>query len=419
MREQLMLKLTRHWSHSAVTLTVPQLFAAALVLAGVAFFAGGAFDRHPIFAASAPVYDPRAPLDADLAPLFKTWTLLEEHFVPEKEATTTSEERVWGAAVGLAASYGDDYTLFMPPAEAEIFNTQVAGDFTGVGMEVGRRDGILKVIAPIKDTPAYRAGVRAGDIIVKIDGESTNAMTVEAAVKKIRGPKGTSITLTLARPDEDGAQPFDLTIQRDTIELPTVDYTIKDGAFVIHVYMFNKQAPDKFAEALQAFRRSQTSKLVVDLRNNPGGYMEAATDMASHFLKSGLVVVTQASKRQSEDLVFRSSGTGDGFPGARIVVLLNGGSASASEIFAGALRDHGRATIIGQQSFGKGSVQQVFDVTDKTQVKITIARWLTPKGVSISHQGLTPDIEVKVPEDLKEGQDPTLDRALTFLNTGS
>lgn len=420
MSEQLELKPRRSWAQWSVTLSAPQLVAALIVICALAFFAGTVSKTPAFLASHEPVYDPRSPETVDLAPLFTAWNLLEEHFMPATTtATSSSQERVWGAVQGLAASYGDDYTIFLPPVEKQIFETQVAGDFSGVGMEVGKRGGYLTVIAPIKDTPAYRAGIEAGDVILKIDGEATDNLTVETAVSKIRGLKGTAVVLTLARAGKDGGKPFDVSVVRDTIELPTVDHALReDGIYVIQVYMFNGQAPRKFAEALYEFEKSGSQKLIIDLRNNPGGYLEAAVDMASSFLESGEVIVTQASRKDAEDQVYRSSGFGTGFPKAQIVVLLNGGSASASEIFAGALRDHNRAKIVGQQSFGKGSVQQVYDVTEDTSIKITVARWLTPKGISISHQGLTPDIEVEIPEDLKEGEDPTLDRAVLYLNTG-
>lgn len=420
MSEQLELRPKRNWAQWSVTVSAPQLVAGLVVVGGLSFFVGLVSEPPAFLAAREPVYDGRAPEVVDLAPLFTAWTLLNEHFMPATStATTTPEDKLWGAVQGLAASYGDDYTVFLPPVQKQIFETQVNGDFSGVGMEIGSRGGVLTVIAPIKDTPAYRAGIEAGDLVLKIDGESTSGLAVETAVSKIRGPKGTTVILTLARAGKDGGQPFEISVVRDTIELPTVDYALRDdGIFVLQVYMFNGQAPRKFAEALHEFEKSGSQKLIIDLRNNPGGYLEAAVDMVSSFLPSGNVIVTQASRSGVEDQVYRSSGFGSGFPGVKIAILLNGGSASASEIFAGALRDYNRATIIGQQSFGKGSVQQVFDVTEDTSIKITIARWLTPNGVSISHQGLTPDIEVTIPEDLKEGADPTLDRAVEYLNTG-
>lgn len=420
MLEQLEFKPKKNWAQKSVTFSAPQLVASVIVLIALSFFAGTVLKWNPLFAQSEPIYDARAPEPVDLAPLFKAWALLDEHFMPATTtATTTAQEKLWGAIQGLAVSYGDDYTIFMPPVQKQIFDTQVAGDFSGVGMEIGQRGGLLTVIAPIKDTPAYRAGVETGDVVFKIDGESTANMSVEVAVSKIRGQKGTTVVLTLARASKDGGKPFDLPVVRDTIELPTVDYKLRDdGIFVLQVYMFNGQAPKKFAEALYEYEKSGSKKLIIDLRNNPGGYLEAAVDMVGSFLPSGYIVVTQATRTEGDEQVYRSAGFGSGFPETDIVVLLNGGSASASEIFAGALRDHGRATIVGQQSFGKGSVQQVFDVTDDTSVKITIARWLTPKGVSISHEGLTPDIVVELPEEPKENVDVTLDRAVEFLNTG-
>ncbi len=227
------------------------------------------------------------------------------------------------------------------------------------------------------------------------------------------------MTLTLSREGRNDGEPFELSVTRDTIVLPTADHELRsDGIFVISVYMFNANAPRIFAEALYAFEQSGSNKLIVDLRGNPGGYLEAAVDMASWFVPSGEVIVSQEYGGDATPQIYRSSGFGSLFPGTKIAVLMNRGSASASEIFAGALRDHGRATLIGQQSFGKGSVQQVFDVTDDTSIKITIARWLTPNGISISHEGLKPDIEVEIPKDLPEGADPTLDRAVEYLNTG-
>ena len=421
MSEQLEFTQKKNWAHWSVTLSAPQFVGVVLVLGALAFFAGTFVSGSGLFSKPAIVYDTRAPEQVDLAPLFKTWALINEHFLPASTTEKVSpQDKLWGAIQGLAASYGDDYTVFMPPVQKQIFDTQVAGDFSGVGMEIGERGGLLTVIAPIKDSPAFRAGVKTGDIVLKINDESTKNMTVEGAVSKIRGPKGTNVTIQFARADKNGGAPFDITITRDTIALPTVDTKLRDdGIFYIAVYMFNGNAPEKFAEALYEFEKSGSKKLIIDLRGNPGGYLEAAVDMASHFLPSGALIVTQASRTDGGDQVYRSSGFGTGYPGTQVAILINGGSASASEIFSGALRDHNRATLVGQQSFGKGSVQQVFEVTDDTQVKITIARWLTPNGISISHKGLTPDIVVNIPESgVKEGTDPTLDRAVEFLNTG-
>lgn len=417
--EQLEFNKRTNWASRKVTVSAPTALALVVVLGGLAFWAGGVFGA-PYLAPPAPIYDARAPEAVDLAPLFKAWTLLNENYTPATSTdSVAAQDKLWGAIQGLAQSYGDDYTVFLPPVQKQIFETQVNGDFQGVGMEIGKRAGLLTVIAPIKDTPAYRAGIESGDIILKIDGAQTFDMTVEQAVSHIRGPRGTTVTLTLSRASKNGGQEFDIPVVRDTIILPTADYALRDdGVFVIQLYMFNANAPRIFAEALTEFQRTRADKLIIDLRGNPGGYLEAAVDMVSWFLPSGSIVVSQDYGTKEDAQVYRSAGFGTLFPYADIAILINGGSASASEIFAGALRDHERATLIGQQSFGKGSVQQVFPVTDDTSLKITIARWLTPNGVSISHEGLRPDIVVEIPEDLEEGKDPTLDRAVKFLLTG-
>ena len=403
-----------------MTISAPQLVGGIIVFGALAFWGGAQFRGDLPFTAPAPIYDARAPDSIDLAPLFKAWSLLDKNFAPATTtATTSSNEKLWGAIQGLAHAYGDDYTVFFPPVQKQIFETQVQGDFSGVGMEVGKRGGYLTVIAPIKDTPAFKAGVQSGDIVLEIDGKSTADLEVDAAVNLIRGPKGTDVKIKFSRANKDQGTPFVITITRDTINLPTEDHKLRaDGVYMIAIYMFNSNAPRLFAEDLKEFEKSGSDKLIIDLRGNPGGFLEAAVDMASHFLPAGDVVVTQDYGSKAEPQVYRSAGFGDGYAGKKVVVLVNGGSASASEIFAGALRDHNRATLIGQQSFGKGSVQQVFDVTKDTSLKITIARWLTPNGTSISHKGLTPDIVVDLPDTLKEGEDPTMDRAAQFLLTG-
>ncbi len=358
------------------------------------------------------------PEGVDFGPLYKSWHILEEHFVA---ATTTdgvsSEERLWGAIQGLANSYGDDYTIFLPPAEKELFESEVRGDFEGVGMEIGVRDEILTVIAPLKDTPAYRAGIKSGDRILEIDGESTQGLSTEAAVRKIRGERGTEVVFTISR---NGEAPFTISVVRDTILLPTLDTELReDGVFVIELYSFNASAPQLFRDAIREFAESGTDKMLIDLRGNPGGYLEVAVDLASWFLPIGRAVVIEDYNDESKNTTHRSRGYDVFTDQLKLAILINEGSASASEIFAGALREHGKATLIGETSFGKGSVQQVFPVTDTTSLKITIARWLTPNGSSISDGGITPDIEVALTEEDAEAErDPQLERAAAFLTSG-
>jgi carboxyl-terminal processing protease len=363
-----------------------------------------------------------SPDGADLTPLFTAWKLLDENYVPTKMAnatSTTPQDKVWGAIEGLASSVGDPYTVFFPPQQNQIFASEVSGDFGGVGMEVGiNKDGALSVISPLKDTPAARAGIKSGDVILTIDGKDTSNMSVDDAVSLIRGKAGTSVKLQLQR---GAGKPFDVAVVRGTITLPTVDANLRpDGVFVIKVYTFNALAPQMFQSALRQFADSGSNKLVIDLRGNPGGYLSAAVDMASWFLPVGDVIVTEDYGSKQPADVQRSRGY-DVFDNGntKIAILIDGGSASAAEIFAGALHDHHKATLIGEQSFGKGSVQQLFDITPDTSLKVTIARWLTPDGTSISRQGITPDITVPITDaDAAAGKDPQLDRAASFLITG-
>ncbi len=390
---------------------------AALVISafGAGVFLGGS-DRVSFGGGGA--QSELMPESVDFGPLYKSWRLLEEHFVSASSSeVVTTDDRVWGAIEGLAGSYGDDYTIFLPPADKELFESEVRGDFEGVGMEIGVRDDVLTVVAPLKDTPAYRAGIQSGDKILEIDGESTRGITTEAAVKKIRGEGGTSVSFRLLR---EGGEPFNLSVVRDVIILPTLDTSVvDDSVFVMRLYGFNAQAPQFFRDAVREFAESGLDKLVIDLRGNPGGYLEVAVDLASWFLPVGKAVVIEDYQDESKNNTHRSRGYNVFTDRLKLVILIDEGSASASEIFAGAMRAHDKGVLIGEKSFGKGSVQQVFPVTADTSLKVTVARWLTPDGTSISHNGLEPDIVVEMTaEDREAGNDPQLDRAVKFLQEG-
>lgn len=357
-----------------------------------------------------------APSDVDFTPLWKAWNIIESKYVPASTTdTVTDEEKVYGAIQGLAKSLGDPYTVFLPPKEASIFEEDISGNFGGVGMEIGIRDNTLTVIAPLKGTPAERAGIKTGDKILEIDGESARGITIEAAVSKIRGESGTSVTLTIEREGE--AELLTISVVRGIIEIPTIETELReDNIFVIRLFNFSAISPGLFRGALREFVEADTDKLILDLRGNPGGFLEAAIDMASWFLPTGEVVVTEDFGGDIKERVHRSKGYNVFDERLRMVVLVNQGSASASEILAGALKEHDIATIIGTQTFGKGSVQELLDVTENTSLKVTIARWLTPDGISISDGGLTPDIVVEVEqEDTEQLRDPQLDRAVKFL----
>lgn len=357
---------------------------AVITIFGTGFYVGSS--KGGYFSVSAS----EAP--ADLTPYWKVWNLLNTKYAPSGDEVVTSQDRVWGSIKGMVNSLNDPYTVFLSPEEKVDFDLGISGEFSGVGMEVGIQDDVLTVVAPLKDTPAFNAGVKSGDIILKIDETSTNNLSIDEAISLMRGEKGTPVTLTLYR--EGASEPLVLTIVRDIIAIPTIDTEIKDGVFIISLYNFNAQSTDLFREAMKEFYNSGKKKLILDLRGNPGGFLDAAIDISSWFLPAGKVVVKE-SFADGDEQVFRSKGYDIiGKRSAKVIVLIDGGSASASEIVAGALQEQGIAKLVGEQTFGKGSVQELIDITEDTALKVTIARWLTPNGTSISENGLTPDYEV-------------------------
>ncbi|HEY4528005.1 MAG TPA: S41 family peptidase [Candidatus Paceibacterota bacterium] len=392
------------------------ILAAAAVLA--ATFALGAlvgYERGPEIRKIAGVLNGQAPAgqfeEVDFNPFWKTWRLVEEKYAAPDGIDR--QKMVWGAIQGALKSLGDPYTVFFPPVEKKIFESEVRGDFEGVGMEIAVKKGVLTVVAPLKGTPALRAGIKPGDKILKIGDKESADMSAEEAVGLIRGPRGTTVKLLIFSQDTDA--PREVSVVRDVIQIPIIDTERKDGGvFVIKLHNFSERSPFEFRMALREFILSGSNKMIIDLRNNPGGYLEAAVDIASWFLDTGEVVVREKFKSGQERL-YRSKGY-DPFKNLKLAVLVNQGSASASEILAGTLKDHGKATIIGERTFGKGSVQELIPVTPETSVKITIARWLTPGGQSFSEVGLQPDVEIKnTKEDDEKGRDAVMEKALEIL----
>ncbi|MFA6601766.1 MAG: S41 family peptidase [Candidatus Paceibacterota bacterium] len=351
--------------------------------------------------------------DQNFAPFWKVWNILNDKYVTA--ASTTPQDRIYGAIEGLTASYGDPYTIFFPPAESKMFAEDIAGDFGGVGMEIGIKDKQLQVVSPIKDSPADRAGVKAGDFILSINGTSTESMSTEQAVKLIRGPKGTEVKVSFL--PVGTVKPVLKTLVRDTIKIPTIDTAEKPGGIsVISLYSFTAQSPDLFRQALRTFVLSGNHKLILDLRRNPGGYLDAAWDMASWFLPAGQVVVTEDFGKNSPPNVFRSKGYNIFNSNLKMLILVDNGSASAAEILAAALADHGVAKLVGVKTYGKGSVQELVPVTADTSLKVTIARWLTPKGHNLSHDGLDPDYKVEISEkDAVAKRDTQMEKAVQLL----
>ncbi|MEN9338267.1 MAG: carboxy-terminal-processing protease, carboxyl-terminal processing protease [Candidatus Parcubacteria bacterium] len=346
---------------------------------------------------------------------------INNKFVFWKASSTlpTDKELEYGMIQGYVAAYKDPYTVFFPPEEAKSFAENVQGSFGGVGMNVGMKEGAIVIIAPLKDSPAMKAGIKSGDIITGIDGKNAMGMNSEEAVRLIRGKIGTNVTLSVIHPNEKA--PVDITITREEIKIPTIDTEKKDGVFIIHLYNFSSESPDLFRKALVEFNDSNYKYMIIDLRGNPGGYLEAAVNMASYFLQEGQVVVSERQGKEENVLNHRSYGLQGLSKDISVVVLADGGSASASEILAGALKDHGVAKIVGEKTFGKGSVQELVNFPDGSSLKVTIAKWFTPDGVNISESGIKPDVTVSfgttTPKTGADGKpiDPQLMKAIEVV----
>lgn len=369
----------------------------------------------------------------DFSPFWKTWNVLNDRYVGN--ATTSLQEKVWGAIEGLASSLKDPYTVFLPPDESAAFESEIQGSFEGVGMEIDSRDGVIVVVSPLKGTPAESSGLQPGDKIIKINDTVTTNMKTDAAVKLIRGKAGTAVRLTIIRNGKRA--PFEVSITRGVITIPTIDTEIKhapakkgeesatttsadilreNGVFVIKLYNFSSAAPELFRQALRDFILSNSTRMIIDLRGNPGGFLEVAVDIASFFLPVGDTVAIEDHGGKEGNRIYRSHGYNVFNDKLKMAILVNGGSASASEILAGALSEHGKAKIVGTKTFGKGSVQELVKITPDTSLKVTIARWLTPKGHSISKEGLTPDVVVdRTQEDIEKNRDPQLNKAIELL----
>ena len=351
----------------------------------------------------------------DLTPFWKALDELNSKFVPTTASSSVPDNtnKVYGAIQGLAAAYGDPYTVFFPPKESKSFEEEVRGNFEGIGMEIAIKDGILTVVAPLKGSPADLANIKPGDQILKIGKLSTGGMPVEDAVNAIRGPKGTKVTLTIKR--NGNAQ--DITVTRAVIDIPTIETKLRsDGVFVISLYTFTADSPNLFRNALRDFILSGSDKLILDLRGNPGGYLDAAVDMPSYFLPAGKTVVIEDSGSKAPQQIDRSKGYDVFNDKLKMVVLIDQGSASASEILAGALHEQGVAKLVGEKSFGKGSVQELVNITPDATLKVTIARWLTPLGHSISQNGLTPDVIVPITQkDIDNKFDAQMEKAAEIL----
>jgi carboxyl-terminal processing protease len=348
----------------------------------------------------------------DFALFWSVWGLLKDKYVDS--AQLDAKKLLYGAIRGMMQATGDPYTTFFDPEENKKFNEEISGNFEGIGAELGVKNGILTVIAPLQGTPADQAGLRAGDKIIKIDGEAAGDMNIEDAVSHIRGPKDTAVVLTIFREGSKDTQ--EISITRNIINVKSVKLTFKEGGIAeIEITKFGDDTESGFSQAIAKVSASQTKGLIIDLRNNPGGYLDSAVTIASKLLPKGKIVVIEEDASSRQDKLYTRGG--DVASELETVVLINEGSASASEILAGALKENRtNITLIGKKSFGKGSVQEFIKTAQGTAAKITVAHWLTPNGNQINELGIKPDLEVELTnEDYTSNRDPQMEAAIKKL----
>lgn len=360
----------------------------------------------------------------DFALFWQVWDRLQASYLDKSKLDP--QKMVYGAISGMVAAAGDPYTYFLPPKENNDTKARLRGDFEGVGIEIGyNKDEQITVISPLSGTPAERAGIKAGDIIVRIVDEKakvdkeTAGMTLQDAVDLIRGPKGSLVKLTIARKGVE--KPFEVPLKRDTIIVKSVDLKFMANSgkkiAVLKLSQFGERTYDEWNEAVSEIKKQKADGVVLDLRNNPGGFLQGAVFLGSEFIKSGVIVQQDQGAEGKES--YSASGRGRLLT-EPLVVLINKGSASASEILAGALQETGRAKLVGEQSFGKGTVQEAQDLPGGAGLHVTVARWLLPSGKSIDKEGVKPDFEVKMEEanlteENETAQDLQLQKALEIL----
>lgn len=383
---------------------------ASLVIAAVLFGLGVSVGRGNIYIKGLTPLPHNAGLanQLDYSSVNQVYSLLRQDF----DGNLDTSKLIDGLKTGLVNAAGDPYTEYFNPTDAKAFNNQLSGSITGIGAEIGSdTNNNIVVVSPLSGYPADKAGLKPKDIVAAINGESTSGMSVDEAVHKIRGDAGTVVKLTIVR---GAAAPFDVSITRQKITIPSVDYHEDGNIGYLKVSQFTTDTPDLAKKAAQEFKAKNVKAVVLDLRNDPGGYLSSAVDLSSLWLDNGKTVV---SERRGSTIVDTEYANGNNIlKGLPTVVLINGGSASAAEITAGALRDSGVATLVGDKSFGKGSVQQVENLPDGSELKITVARWYTPGGKNIDKQGITPDVQISNSDaDTQAGKDPQKDKAYSLV----
>ncbi|MFY9484394.1 MAG: S41 family peptidase [Patescibacteria group bacterium] len=384
-----------------------------LLLAGASYFAGFLHGhRNVVFEEK---LKPKIvstelakPAEVDFSLFWNVWNHIEEQYV----GSFDPQKAVYGAVSGLVESLKDPFSLFLTPEDSKKFLDDLRGQFQGIGAELALKNEKIIVVAPLTGSPSERAGLRPNDQIIKIDGQDIGVLTFGEVITKIRGPKGTTVTLTVLR--EGTAEPLEFTMKREVIKIESVKLEVKDGIAHLKIIQFGDDTTQEAQKAAEQIITTDAKGIVLDMRNNPGGFLNAAIDVASLFLEDGKLVVSEQAKG-TERKEFKTTIT-PRLKDKKLVVLVNGGSASGSEIVAGALRDHNRAKLVGEKTFGKGSVQSLEDLPGGSSLRITIAKWLTPSGKQINGEGISPDIEVKLTEDdVKAGRDPQFNKAKELL----
>lgn len=327
------------------------------------------------------------------------------------EPPTESTELEYGAIRGLVSGLGDPNSNFMDPEETKAFHENLDGTFSGIGVELAIKDEVLTVVAPLPGSPGERAGLKAGDVILAIDGTDTSTLTIDQAVGMIRGKIGTEVALFITRKGSFEAKEFKVT--REEINVQSVTYEVKDGLGILRITRFGEDTADKVGEAAREFLSKEVRGIVLDLRGNPGGFLESSVDVAGFFVEDGVIVSEEFGDGSKQE--YEASGTAS-LAGIPVIALVDEGSASAAEILAGALQDYGIARLVGAKTFGKGSVQELSSLAKGTSLRLTVAKWVLPKGRKIDHVGIEPDVPVAItPEDIEAGKDPQLDKAIGLL----
>ncbi len=403
-----------NWPETKILPKLPK-WIPTLVLLAVFFTAGYGFGNKKLEINKGQISINRGSpsTSADYSLLWEALDLLNKKFVDQP---LDQQKLLYGAVTGLTNAAGDPYTVFFDPEEAKKFAEELNGSFDGIGAEIGIKNEQLVIVAPLEGTPAARAGLLPGDLVLAINAEPTTGMSVDQAVSKIRGQAGTEVILTILHPTK--RQPQEIKIIRARIEVKSLKFETKEvngkKIAVIKLNRFGEDTKGLFDHVVDVILSGNYSGIILDLRNNPGGFLETSVQVGSNWIEQGKTVVKEINY-EGEEKNYPAAGLAR-LKDIKTIVLINGGSASASEIVAGALQDYKRATVVGEKTFGKGSVQELTPLKDDSNLKITIAKWQTPNGRDINKNGLEPDIKVeRTPEDFEADRDPQMDRAIELL----